>query len=115
VSATYLPLLSLPGFVCRPEGLGRPDIAALPFFRASTQQNDQACTIFPEVDAVAGSVVDAQLQHTSANAFDVRHVTLLQAGQSNGDFCGGAGTVSSYLMLCQLNRQVITPWHKKSS
>lgn len=48
-------------------------------------------SIIPEVDAGARAIVDAQFQHAAAHAFHIGHVTLLQAGEGNGDFRGGTG------------------------
>src|SRR5262249_36550219 len=84
-------LLLLPGFVCRPEVLRSPDVSVLPFFRPSAQENNQVCTIVPEVDAVAWAIVDAQFQRAATHAFHVGHIALRQAGEGHRDFPGGTG------------------------
>lgn len=65
------------------------DVLLLPLLGAAAKENDETLAIFAEVDSVAGSEIDAALEHTRTD-FDVRRVAPACSHYRHGGPVGAA-------------------------
>lgn len=55
------------------------DIALLPLFRSTREQDDQHVAIPTEIHPISRAPIDTELKHAFANAFGVREIALFKS------------------------------------
>src|SRR5580692_6999832 len=68
-------------FIILPAVKSGLEVLLLAFLGAGAEQNDEAVSVLAEINAAAGSEIDAALEHSGTDALDVREVALRQTGQ----------------------------------
>jgi len=67
------------------------DVPLLAFLRPSSQENDELIAVFTEIDAIAGSKIDAIFVDTATHTLYIREISALKPGQGDGHFSRSFG------------------------
>jgi hypothetical protein len=67
------------------------DVALLAFLRPASQENDELIAVFTEIDAIAGSEIDAILVDAATHTLHIREIPALKPAQGDGHFSGSFG------------------------
>src|ERR1700690_4438534 len=73
-------------FVILPSGSRIFNIILLPFLGSTSEQDDQAFAVFPEINPEAGAKINSAFVNAAANALQIGEVALRQSRDRHGHF-----------------------------